>query len=94
MSDGPDISQNSFNACSNPGCQYIAFEHDVMKKKVEQELWRAGNAIARARALRACSAVILCSTALFNVIFSQSIWVRVAAAAMVLFCSGAMQAEG
>jgi uncharacterized membrane protein YbaN (DUF454 family) len=72
----------------------MSFEYDTLKKKVEHELWRAGQAVARARALRACATVILYSVALFTVIFAPNIWARVAAVAMIIFCAGAAHTEG
>ena len=90
----PLESATASNGCSNPGCQYISFEHETLKKKVDHELWRAGQAVARARALRACATVILYTVALFVVIFSPSIWARAGAVAMIIMCQGAAHTEG
>ena len=82
------------NACPNPDCQYTVFEYDTLKKSVDQEMWRASNAVDRARTLRVLSAAILYATALFHVIFSPDMWVRAGAVAMILMCFQAMHKEG
>jgi uncharacterized membrane protein YbaN (DUF454 family) len=82
------------NGCSNPSCQYLSFEYDTLKKKVDHELWRAGQAVSRARVLRMCAAVCLYATAFFHIIFAPSIWERVGAVAMIVICYSAMHTEG
>ena len=82
------------NDCSNPGCMYVREQYDGIEKKVEHELWRAGQAIARARALRTCANFVLYTTAVYHIVFADSVWPRVGAVIMIGLCIRAMHSEG
>ena len=94
MSDEEVSSGNASNTCGNPACQYILEQYSGIEKKTEHELWRAAQAINRARALRACAAVVLYITAVYHIIFSADMWARAGAVAMVVICFRAMHSEG
>lgn len=82
------------SVCSNPGCRIVREQYDAMLKSVEHEMWRANNAVQRARALRACATVVLYATAIFFLVFSDSVFSRLGAVAMIIFCNKAMHKEG
>ena len=85
------------NACTNPECQANVIRHemiDAIETKAQLDVWRAGNAVDRARALRVLASAVLYSTALFHIIFSPDMWARLGAVIMVMLCFQAMHKEG
>jgi hypothetical protein len=95
MSDQEEPSSGTVSSsCSNPECQYIVEQYNGISKKVEHELWRAGQAVNRARALRVCAGFVLYCVAVFHLVFSDSILARAGAVAMLGLCIKAIHTEG
>jgi hypothetical protein len=92
MSD--DQTGTSSSGCSNPECQFILGEYKGIEQKVDHELWRASQALERARALRACAGTVLYMTAIYHVIFSDNQWARFGAVVMILACYKAIHTQG